>query len=233
MRLPTLAMALTCLMQVISREGHSRLGHAVKTSRAAAAWEDGGRHVSGCPQLPLDDGLRPRPIIALNACGPGAGGRRWPVLLPVTMPPSCLISRADGHRLDRVALPLVAIGPLRTILHRRSRRFGVLPLVAPILAAATVTAIPIFRDQTFAGEIQANLLKSAVGSSLKWFPTNTSARRLFMARPRRPIARRFAVLALVLALAVSVAAVTWGPHSRYRCWTSRRSSASRSFPSSR
>ncbi|WP_248787890.1 arabinosyltransferase domain-containing protein, partial [Escherichia coli] len=93
-------------------------------------------------------------------------------------------------------------GLLRTILHRRSRRFGVLPLVAPILAAATVTAIPILRDQTFAGEIQANLLKRAVGPSLKWFDEHIRYERLFMASPDGSIARRFAVLALVLALAV-------------------------------
>ena len=49
--------------------------------------------------------------------------------------------------------------PLRTILHRRSRRFGLMPLLAPILAAATVTIIVTFRDQTFASVAQANALK--------------------------------------------------------------------------
>ncbi|WP_142395132.1 arabinosyltransferase C-terminal domain-containing protein, partial [Mycobacterium avium] len=100
---------------------------------------------------------------------------------------------------------LVAIGPLRTILHRRITRFGALPLIAPLLAAATVTAILIFRDQTLAGEVQASMLKRAVGPSLSWFDEHIRYERLFMASPDGSVARRFAVLALVLALAVTVA----------------------------
>ena len=66
---------------------------------------------------------------------------------------------------------LVTIGPLRTILHRRSAQFGLLPLLAPLLAAVTVTAILIFRDQTFAGEMQASSFKSP--SAPAW-PGSTS-----------------------------------------------------------
>ncbi|MBV8966927.1 MAG: arabinosyltransferase C-terminal domain-containing protein, partial [Mycobacteriaceae bacterium] len=100
---------------------------------------------------------------------------------------------------------LVAIGPLRTILHRRSKRFGYLPLLAPILAACTVTIILIFRDQTLVGEVQANTLKSAVGPSLSWFDEHIRYERLFMATPDGSIARRFAVLAMLVALAVAIA----------------------------
>ncbi|MGB8389473.1 arabinosyltransferase C-terminal domain-containing protein, partial [Mycobacterium sp.] len=88
---------------------------------------------------------------------------------------------------------------------RRSRQFGGLPLVAPIVAAATVTAILIFRDQTLAGEIQATALKRAVGPSLSWFDEHLRYERLFMASPDGSVARRFAVLALILALGISVA----------------------------
>lgn len=100
---------------------------------------------------------------------------------------------------------LVAIGPLRTILHRRITRFGALPLVLPLLAAVTVTGILIFRDQTLAGEVQATMLKRAVGPSLSWFDEHIRYERLFMASPDGSVARRFAVLALVLALGVTVA----------------------------
>ncbi|EUA85540.1 mycobacterial cell wall arabinan synthesis family protein [Mycobacterium ulcerans str. Harvey] len=65
--------------------------------------------------------------------------------------------------------------------------------------------ILIFRDQTFAGEAQASVLKRAVGPSLKWFDEHTRYERLFMASPDGSVARRFAVLALILALAVVVA----------------------------
>ncbi len=62
MRLPTLAMALTCWW-VISREVMPRLGHAVKQNRAAA-WTAAGLFLA--VWLPLDNGLRPEPIIALG-----------------------------------------------------------------------------------------------------------------------------------------------------------------------
>ncbi|MDT5355511.1 MAG: arabinosyltransferase, partial [Mycobacterium sp.] len=62
MRLPTLLMALACWW-VISREVIPRLGHAVKTSRAAA-WTAAGMFLA--VWLPLDNGLRPEPIIALG-----------------------------------------------------------------------------------------------------------------------------------------------------------------------
>src|SRR5262249_28193546 len=62
MRLPTLVMALTCWW-VISREVIPRLGHAVKNSKAAA-WTAAGMFLA--VWLPLDNGLRPEPIIALG-----------------------------------------------------------------------------------------------------------------------------------------------------------------------
>ena len=206
MRLPTLAMALTCWW-VISREVIPRLGHAVKKSRAAA-WTAAGMFLA--VWLPLDNGLRPEPIIALGIlltwCSVEravATSRLLPVAAACIVGALTLFSGPTG--IASIGALLVAIGPLRTILHRRSKRFGVLPLIAPILAAATVTAILIFRDQTLAGEVQANKLKRAVGPSLKWFDEHLRYERLFMASPDGSVARRFAVLALVLALAISVA----------------------------
>ncbi len=206
MRLPTLAMALTCWW-VISREVIPRLGHAVKKNRAAA-WTAAGMFLA--VWLPLDNGLRPEPIIALGIlltwCSVEravATSRLLPVAIACIIGALTLFSGPTG--IASIGALLVAIGPLRTILHRRFKRFGVLPLVAPILAAATVTAILIFRDQTLAGEIQATALKRAVGPSLSWFDEHLRYERLFMASPDGSVARRFAVLALVLALGISVA----------------------------
>jgi arabinosyltransferase C len=206
MRLPTLAMALTCWW-VISREVIPRLGHAVKRNRAAA-WTAAGMFLA--VWLPLDNGLRPEPIIALGIlltwCSVEravATSRLLPVAIACIIGALTLFSGPTG--IASIGALLVAIGPLRTILHRRSKQFGVLPLVAPILAAATVTTILIFRDQTFAGESQASLLKRAVGPSLKWFDEHIRYERLFMASPDGSVARRFAVLALLVALAVVVA----------------------------
>ncbi len=206
MRLPTLAMALTCWW-VISREVIPRLGHAVKTNRAAA-WTAAGMFLA--VWLPLNNGLRPEPIIALGIlltwCSVEravATSRLLPVAIACIIGALTLFSGPTG--IASIGALLVAIGPLRTILHRRYKQFGALPLLAPLLAAATVTVILIFRDQTFAGEAQASVLKRAVGPSLKWFDEHIRYERLFMASPDGSVARRFAVLALILALAVVVA----------------------------
>ncbi|OMC53350.1 arabinosyltransferase [Mycobacterium sp. IS-836] len=206
MRLPTLVMALTCWW-VISREVIPRLGHAVKRSRAAA-WTAAGMFLA--TWLPLDNGLRPEPIIALGIlltwCSVEravATNRLLPVAIACIIGALTLFSGPTG--IASIGALLVAIGPLRTIVHRRSKRFGALPLLAPIAAAVTVTVILIFRDQTLAGEMQATALKRALGPSLSWFDEHIRYERLFMASPDGSVARRFAVLALVLALGITVA----------------------------
>src|SRR5271166_5934584 len=206
MRLPTLVIALTCWW-VISREVIPRLGHAVKNNRAAA-WTAAGMFLA--VWLPLDNGLRPEPIIALGIlltwCSVEravATSRLLPVAIACIIGALTLFSGPTG--IASIGALLVAVGPLRTIVHRRSKRFGALPLLAPVLAAATVTVILIFRDQTLAGEMQATTLKRALGPSLSWFDEHIRYERLFMASPDGSIARRFAVLALVLALGITVA----------------------------
>jgi len=206
MRLPTLIMALACWW-VISREVIPRLGHAVKTS-PAAAWTAAGLFLAFW--LPLNNGLRPEPIIALGILFTWCSVERAVAtsrLLPVAV--ACIIGAltlfSGPTGIASIGALLVAIGPLRTILARRTKRFGYLPLLAPILAATTVTVILIFRDQTLVGETQASLFKSAVGPSLSWFDEHIRYERLFMASPDGSVARRFAVLTLVLALVVSVA----------------------------
>ena len=206
MRLPTLIMALACWW-LISREVIPRLGHAVKASRAAA-WTAAGLFLAFW--LPLNNGLRPEPIIALGIlltwCSVERGvatSRLLPVALACIIGALTLFSGPTG--IASIGALLVAIGPLRTILRRRSAQFGLLPLLAPIMAAATVAIILMFRDQTIAAVAQANALKRAVGPSLSWFDEHTRYERLMMATPDGSIARRFAVLALLVALAVSVA----------------------------
>ncbi|MET0898303.1 MAG: arabinosyltransferase domain-containing protein [Mycobacterium sp.] len=206
MRLPTLLMALACWW-IISREVIPRLGAAVKGSRAAA-WTAAGMFLA--VWLPLNNGLRPEPIIALGIlltwCSVEravATSRLLPVAIAIIIGALTLFSGPTG--IASIGALLVAVGPLRTILHRRWRQFGPAPLLAPILAAITVTAILIFRDQSFAAEIQASTFKSAVGPSLAWFDEHTRYERLFMATPDGSIARRFAVLSILVALAVSVA----------------------------
>lgn len=206
MRLPTLLMALACWW-LISREVIPRLGHAVKTSRAAV-WTAAGVFLAFW--LPLNNGLRPEPIIALGIlatwCSVERGiatSRLMPVAVACIIGGLTLFSGPTG--IASIGALLVAIGPLRTILQRRSAQFGLAPLLAPIMAATAVPLILIFRDQTLVGAVQASALKRAVGPSLTWFDEHLRYERLMMATPDGSVARRFAVLALLVALAVSVA----------------------------
>lgn len=208
MRLPTLLMAIVCWW-LISREVIPRLGYAVKASRVAA-WTAAGMFLA--VWLPLNNGLRPEPIIALGIlltwCSVERGvatSRLLPVAMACVVGALTLFSGPTG--IASIGALLVAVGPLRTILRRRSAQFGALPLLAPILAAASVTLILMFSDQTFAAVAQANALKRAVGPSLSWFDEHTRYERLMLATPDGSIARRFAVLVLIVALAVAVAAM--------------------------
>ena len=206
MRLPTLLMGLACWW-VISREVIPRLGHAVKNSRAAA-WTAAGMFLAFW--LPLNNGLRPEPIIALGIlltwCSVERGvatSRLLPVAVAIIIGALTLFSGPTG--IAAVGALLVAIGPLKTIVAAHVSRFGYLALLAPILAAGTVTIFLIFRDQTWASELQASTFKSAVGPSLAWFDEHIRYERLFTTSPDGSVARRFAVLTLLLALAVAVA----------------------------
>lgn len=205
-RLPTLVMALACWW-VISREVIPRLGRAVKRSRAAA-WTAAAMFLAFW--LPLNNGLRPEPIIALGIlltwCSVERGvatSRLLPVAIATIIGALTLFSGPTG--IAAVGALLVAVGPLRTIVAAHTSRFGRLALLAPIAAAATVTIILIFRDQTLAGEIEASTFKSLVGPSLSWFDEHIRYERLFTTSPDGSVARRFAVLTLILALAISVA----------------------------
>ena len=206
MRLPTLIMGVVSWW-LISREVLPRLGHAVKRSRAAA-YTAAGLFLTFW--LPFNNGLRPEPIIALGILATWCSVERAVAtsrLLPLAV--ACIIGAmtlfSGPTGIASIGALLVAIGPLVTILHRRSKRFGLLSLISPVLAAVTVTVIVIFRDQTLAGEIDASLMKSAVGPSLAWFDEYVRYERLFMPTPDGSVARRFPVLALLLALAVAVA----------------------------
>ena len=105
-RLPTLLMALACWW-VISREVIPRLGHAVKSSRVAA-WTAAGMFLAFW--LPLNNGLRPEPIIALGIlltwCSVERGvatSRLLPVAIAIIIGALTLFSGPHRHRRGRRA----------------------------------------------------------------------------------------------------------------------------------
>ena len=162
MRLPTLLMAIVCWW-LISREVIP--GWPAGQGQPDRAWTAAGMFLA--VWLPLNNGLRPEPIIALGIlltwCSVERGvatSRLLPVAVACIVGALTLFSGPTG--ITSIGAPRWwPSDSLRTILHRRSRRFGLMPLLAPILAAATVTIILMFRDQTFASVAQANALKRA------------------------------------------------------------------------
>ncbi len=105
-RLPTLLMALACWW-VISREVIPRLGHAVKTN-PAAKWTAAGMFLAFW--LPLNNGLRPEPIIALGIlltwCSVERGvatSRLLPVAIADHHRRADPVLRPDGYRRRRRA----------------------------------------------------------------------------------------------------------------------------------
>ena len=172
-RLPTLLMALACWW-VISREVIPRLGHAVKTSRAAA-WTAAGMFLAFW--LPLNNGLRPEPIIALGIlltwCSVERGvatSRLLPVAIAVIIGALTLFSGPTG--IAAVGALLVAIGPLKTIVAAHVSRFGYLALLAPIAGGVHRHDLPDL-PRPDAGRRTAGQHASSPPSARAW-PGSTS-----------------------------------------------------------
>ena len=163
MRLPTLLMALACWW-VISREVIPRLGDAVKTQQRRGV--DRGWHVPGVLAAAQQRAAaradhragHPADLVLGRTRGghqpAAAGGDRVHHRRAHTVLRADRASRRSARCWWRSArcAPSCTAGP---------GRFGLLPLLAPIVAAGTVTAILIFRDQTLVGEIAGQLVQVA------------------------------------------------------------------------
>ncbi|WP_454561884.1 arabinosyltransferase domain-containing protein [Mycobacterium haemophilum] len=206
MRLPELAIALLCWTLII-RVVIPRLGHAVR-HKGVAQWTAAGMFLAFW--LPFNNGLRPEPVIAVSILltwclveRAVATRRLLPAAVACIMAAITVLSGPTG--IAAVGVLLIAIRPLSAIVRQRARQFGYAALLSPILAAGLITLTLAFRDQTLIGEVQANMLRSTVGPSLKWFQEYVRYERLFQPNPDGAIARRYPVLALLIALGVTVA----------------------------
>ena len=117
--------------------------------------------------LPLNNGLRPEPIIALGIlltwCSVERGvatSRLLPVAIAHHHRRADAVLRADRHR-RRSARCWSPIGPLKTIVRRRILRGSATwRCWRRSWPRAPSPIILIFRDQTLAGEMQASTFKS-------------------------------------------------------------------------
>lgn len=221
LRLPALACGVACWL-IVSHEVLPRLGRAA--ARPSVGWTSA--FVFLAMWFPFNNGLRPEPIICLGAlltwCSVEraiATGR----LLPAAI--ACLIgafSLAAGPTgLLAVAALVAGARPMILALIKRARVVDAatgpdgagrshramwasyLALVAPILAAGTFVIFVVFQSLTLTSFLDASAMKSALGPSLHWYNEIDRYSSLFAYSADGSIARRFAVLAMLLSLVVS------------------------------
>ncbi len=201
MRLPAFLLGLLGWW-LISREVIPRLGRTVRHS-TPALWT--AAMVFLAIWLPLNNGLRPEPAMAVGAlltwCSVDrsiATGRFLPLAV-ATVVAAFTLALAPGG-LMAVAALLAGVRPLITRLTRRRRRDGLLPLVAPILAAGTAVLFEIFADNTLSGIITASKVSSAVGPTLEWWQEPVRFYYLMLPTVDGSLTRRFGVLMMLLCL---------------------------------
>ncbi|MCK5751463.1 MAG: arabinosyltransferase domain-containing protein, partial [Mycobacterium sp.] len=154
MRLPAFLLGLLGWW-LLSREVIPRLGRTVRHS-TPALWTCAAVFLA--IWLPFNNGLRPEPALAVGApltwCAVDraiATGRFLP-LATATVIAAFTLAIAPGG-LMAVAALVAGIRPLVKRLAKRRHRDGILPILAPILAAGTAVLFEIFADNTLAGVI--------------------------------------------------------------------------------
>ena len=200
-RLPDLVAALVCWL-LLSREVLPRLGPAVMASRAAL-WAAG--LVLLAAWMPFNNGLRPEGQIAMGALVTYVlieraiiSGRLTPAALAIIAAAFTLGIQPTG--LIAVAALLAGGRPLLRILVRRRRLVGTWPLVAPLLAAATVILTVVFADQTLATVLEATRIRTTIGPSQEWYTENLRYYYLILPTVDGSMPRRFGFLITALSL---------------------------------
>jgi arabinosyltransferase B len=200
-RLPDLIAGVLCWL-LLSREVLPRLGPAVVSSRAAV-WAAG--LVLLAAWMPFDNGLRPEGQIALGSLITYVlieraiiSGRMTPAALAILSAAFTLGIQPTG--LIAVAALIAGGRPMLRILVRRHRIIGTWPLVAPLLAAATVVLTVVFASQTLAAVQEATRIRTAIGPSQQWYTENLRYYYLILPTVDGSLSRRFGFLVTALSL---------------------------------
>ncbi|NDK90112.1 arabinosyltransferase [Gordonia desulfuricans] len=211
MRLPALLCGIASWL-IISHEVLPRLGRAALI-RPAVGWT--AAFVFLASWFPFNNGLRPEPIICLGAlltwCSVErsiATGRLLPAAIACIFGAFSLAAGPTG--LLAVAALIAGARPMILALLKRARVIGsgwtsYLALISPILAAGTLVIFAVFSNLTLRSFMEASSMKSALGPSLHWYNEIDRYSSLFAFSADGSIARRFAVLAMILGLVVSAA----------------------------
>lgn len=160
--------------------------------------------------LPYCSGLRTEGILVLGSlltwwATESAITRRrlLPAALAATLAAGMLALAPQG--VIGLAILLVAARPLLHVLLERRRDSGLLPLVAPIVAAGTVVAVVVFRDQTLMTVLEAVKTRYQTGPIIPWHQEFLRYYFLTVTTPDGSLARRIPVLLMFVAAIVTAA----------------------------
>ena len=214
MRLPALACGIISWL-IISHEVLPRIGRVART-RAAVPWTAAA--VFLVAWFPFNNGLRPEPIICLGAlltwCSVEraiATGRLLPAAVACTAGAFSIAAGPTG--VLAVAALVAGARPMFLAVRRRAidvdavtgrgRTAAYASLFAPIVAAGTFVIFVVFSNLTLSAFSEASAMKTALGPSLNWYNEIDRYSSLFAFSADGSIARRLAVLAMVLGMTVA------------------------------
>lgn len=202
MRIPATAAAIATWL-IISRCVIPRLGRRLAANRVAV-WTAGAVFLAAW--LPFNNGLRPEPLIAFAVIAVwmlverSIGTRQlWPTAVAVVVAMFSVTLAPQG--LIALAPLLVGARPIARIISTRRPVDGLLSALAPLVAAASLVFVIVFRDQTLATVAEAVRIKYVVGPTLPWY--QEFLRYYFLTVEDSvdgSLSRRFSVLILLLCL---------------------------------
>ncbi len=205
LRLPAFLLGLLGWW-ILSREVIPRLGRGVRTSRAAV-WS--GALVFLAIWLPYNNGIRFEPIEAIGALLTWCAVERAIAtrrLLPYAVAAICAaftFAVAPGG-LMAVAALLAGLRPVVRGVVARRRRDGLLPLIAPILAAGTSVLFMIFYSHPLRPLIDGSRVASEVGPTNEWWQEPQRYYFLILQTGDGTFSRRFGILIMLTALVIAI-----------------------------
>lgn len=202
MRLPATAAAIGTWL-LLSHVVLPRLGNRLARNRAAV-WTAGAVFLAAW--LPFNNGLRPEPLIAFGVVLSwvlvelSVGRRRlWPTAAAIVVAVFCVTLAPQG--LTALAPLLVGARKISRVISERRPAVGLAAQLAPLVAAASLIFVIVFRDQTLATVAESARIKYVVGPTIPWY--QEFLRYYFLTVEDSvdgSLTRRFAVLILLLCL---------------------------------
>ena len=207
LRIPSLLLGIGTWF-LLSREVVPRLGRVARTA-PAVRWTCAAMFLAFW--LTFNNGLRPEPIIAFGVLATWvsleralATGRLLPAAVGFILGGLTISAAPTGSFC--IAAILAASRPLLLLVYRRARRQGWLATLGPLAAAGLSALFLLFWDQPLKTVLQSSAMLGRVGPAGTWYEETWRYEWLMNPTPDGSLARRFAVVAMLLAL-VTCAAV--------------------------